>query len=396
MSNWTYRCAVIGAIAALSSPSFAADRTGITKDSIKIGIFGPVTSSNTNPSVWQKLLNGVIAVYKDVNEKGGIHGRKLELVVEDDRCDPKASQPVLKKLVEEQKVFALHGAYCSTVALAVKPEVAKTPTLPWMVLGAGSVDISTPVTANIFHPVPTSVTVGNTIVDFALSKPGAKKIGIIVQNPDDGPLSQYRAAVARLKKLNIEPVEIIHIDRGRTDFTEQVKKFQEKKPDFILGIMYPPEFAAYLRDAYRLNFHVPTVTVQGTSLDDTDKRLGIPQALKDVYFFYPLNDLLTAPKMRKYSQLLKKHYPADALDTLSYSGMGGALAIVEALKQSGPDLTREKFMAELNKLRNFDPGIQAGPITFTPSDHAGIKSGKMLTLVKTKPVILSKYPSAAR
>ena len=394
MSNWRYQCAAISVIMMFSCSSVAADRTGVTKDSIKIGIFGPLTSSNTNPSVWQKLLNGVIAIYRDVNEKGGINGRKLDLVVEDDRCDPAAGAPVIKKLVDEQKVFALHGAYCSTVALAVKPEVAKHPTLPWMVLGAGSADISLPVTPNIFHPIPTSFTVGDTIVDFALSKPGAKKIGIIVQHPDDGPLSQYRAALERLKKLNIEPVEIIHIDRGRTDFTEQVKQFQAKAPDFILGIMYPPEFAAYLRDAYRLKFRVPTATVQGTSLDDTDKRLGIPEALKDVYFFYPLNDLLTSPKMARYAQLLKKYYPADALDTLSYSGMGGALAIVEALKQSGRDLTRERFMAELNKLRNFDPGIQAGPITFTPTDHAGIKSGKMLTLVSSKPIILSKYPGA--
>jgi branched-chain amino acid transport system substrate-binding protein len=46
-----------------------------------------------------------------------------------------------------------------------------------------------------------------------------------------------------------------------------------------------------------------------------------------------------------------------------------------------------------NKIRDFDPGIQSGPMTFTPGDHAGIKRGKMVTIIKGKTVVLSEYPA---
>ncbi|WZB63612.1 hypothetical protein WJ970_12815 [Achromobacter xylosoxidans] len=82
------------------------------------------------------------------------------------------------------------------------------------------------------------------------------------------------------------------------------------------------------------------------------------------------------------------------METLSFMGMTGALAIVQALKNAGPDLRRETFMAELDKLRDFDPGIQSGPLTFTPQDHAGIKQGKMIYMKDGKPAIISAYPSA--
>jgi branched-chain amino acid transport system substrate-binding protein len=55
-------------------------------------------------------------------------------------------------------------------------------------------------------------------------------------------------------------------------------------------------------------------------------------------------------------------------------------------------LTREKLIAELNKLRDFNPGIQSGALSFTPEQHAGIRTGKVIYMPGTTPKIVSKYP----
>jgi branched-chain amino acid transport system substrate-binding protein len=71
-------------------------------------------------------------------------------------------------------------------------------------------------------------------------------------------------------------------------------------------------------------------------------------------------------------------------------GMGGAMAVVKALEAAGPQLTRERFLAELNKIRDFETDVLAGPISFSPQDHAGVKSGGMATLTKSKSVVVLK------
>src|SRR5262249_61978245 len=107
----------------------AADTTGVTDKSIKIGMFGPITGP---ASVAAKALYGAVAVYKDINDHGGINGRKLDLVIEDDGCDANKGIAAAKKLISQDKVFLLHGAYCSAVALAIRPEIEKLPSVPYV------------------------------------------------------------------------------------------------------------------------------------------------------------------------------------------------------------------------------------------------------------------------
>jgi branched-chain amino acid transport system substrate-binding protein len=371
------------------SPALAADQTGVASDTIKIGMFGPLTSS---ASVFAKVIYGAEAIYKDVNDRGGINGRKLELVVEDDACDPKKGLEAVTKLLDQDKIFMLHGAWCSSVALAIKPEIIKRPNVPYMVLGAGSAAISTPPVPNIFHPLTTSATVSESIVEFALTKPGASRIAIVTQ-PETGPQAQFQGALAKLKEHNLAPVETIVLSNNVQDATKEASALKDKSPDAVLAILYPAELGVFLRDAYRVKLHTTIVTVQGTSIADAQKRVGIRDALKDLYFFYPLSDNITSFRLSKYARLLKKYYPDETLDPISFMGMGGALATVEALNRLGKNVTREGFIAELDKINNFETDILSGPITFSPSNHAGVKTGKMITLVGSRELVVSRYPS---
>ena len=365
--------------------------TGVTGSTIKIGMFGPLTGST---AVGSLPLFGAAAIYKSVNDAGGINGRKIELLIEDDACDPNKTISATKKLISQDEVFMIHGGWCSGTVMAIKPELARNPGLPFMVLGAASAAISTPVTANIFHPIATTAAVTKAMLDFSLSKPNAKRLAII-SHSDEWGKSHVTPLLSRMKSAGLEPVETVWLERGSSDATSQILKLRAAKPDVVLAVLYPPELTLYLRDANKFGIKAPIVTTQGVSIEDMVKRVGIDEATKELYVFYPLSETLDAPKFQKWIELYRKYYPKEPVETLSFMGMTGALAIVDAIKRAGPDLTREKVIGELNKLTNFNPGIQSGPLTFTPEVHAGIGTGKMIYWPLDRPVIVETYPGSS-
>src|SRR5262249_39676350 len=148
----------------------------------------------------------------------------------------------------------------------------------------------------------------------------------------------------------------------------------------------------YLRDAYKYGLRTTTIGTLASSINDTDKQIGIPEAMSDVYLPYHLSGTLTSPQLLHYARILKEHYPSQSIDTHSFESMGGALAIVEVLKRLGNDVSREGFIKALDQLEDFDTGVQGGHLTFSPSDHAGLKTVKMIGLVKGRPYLFDRYP----
>jgi branched-chain amino acid transport system substrate-binding protein len=376
-------------LALLAGPAAkAAEVPGVTADSIKIGMFASLTGQAT---IGAKALFGAAAIYKDANDKGGVNGRKVELVIEDDGCDPNKAITAVKKLIAQDQVFMVHGGWCSATVLAAKPDLTRDADLPFMVLAAASTAISKPVQKNLFHPVATTDTVARTMVDFALSKPASRRIAII-SHSDEWGKSHLEPALAEMKAKGVEPVETVYFERGSVDATSQTLKIREAKPDVVLAILYPAEISIYLRDAYKFGIQASTIGTQAVSLEDTAKRVGITDAVKNLYVFYPLADTIDSPAMQKWADIFRKYYPNETLDTVSFIAMSGSLAVLDALKKAGPDLTREALITGLNNLGTVDYGIQSAPLTFTPEDHAGIKAGKMITYKDGKAVIVGTHP----
>lgn len=89
----------------------------------------------------------------------------------------------MKKLISQDKVFMIHGGSCSNVVLAVEPLIAQAGLL-YVDGAAAASQIAAPARPNVFQPVPNTDTVGRAMVDFAMSKPGARKIALI-SHPDE-------------------------------------------------------------------------------------------------------------------------------------------------------------------------------------------------------------------
>jgi branched-chain amino acid transport system substrate-binding protein len=378
----------LGAVLAvfLAGGTQAAD-PGLTQDSIKIGIFGPMTGA---ASAFGKGMLGVQAVYKDLNEHGGINGRKIETVLEDTACDPAKGIAATKKLIAQDQVFLLHGGACSNVVMAIKPDIAASG-VPYVVATAANAAIGSPTTANIFMTVASTATMGRTMVDFAVTKPGAQRIAVI-SHSDEWGKSGHDPALDQLKtKFNLTPVADVAFERGSINATPQVLQIKAANPDFVLAFLYPAEFTIFLREAFKYGLNVPTMGNQAIPIEDVAQQVANPAIMKNVYVFYPLAAQIGDPKLAKWTDIFTKYNPGVKLDTQCLLGMGGTEAVIEALRAAGPDLTREKFITALNNLHSFDTGVLAAPLEFSPTNHSGMTGGETITYVGDKLVLIHKF-----
>jgi len=380
---------VVGAgVALFSAPSRA--ETGITNDTIRIGMFGPLTGPVS--MYGYPINNGAYAVYKQINDQGGINGRKIEVVMEDDACDPAKARAAAKKLVDNDNVFIVHGGSCSAAAYAARSEFIRGK-VPNVIMAATDDKISMPVNRYIFTTTLTGSQDGHTMLRFVKSNPAIKRLAV-VRHDDDWALSRINAIREDLKAGGIDLVADEVLNRGASDATAQVLKIKEAKPDAIFIIAYPAESAVFVRDARKYTLTGTMIGSVGMmDIMDMAQRAGGADVAEGVYTNAFLKGPIDNPDMQPYADLLRKYFPDTRLQTLNFNGMSGAYAIVAALRAIGPNPSREAFIDALDKLKDVDGGPGYCRITFTPDDHQGchdahmwmIKDGKVIVVGPTWP-----------
>src|SRR5919197_1101351 len=161
---WAFVVAIVVAVC-LSMPVMAADVQGVTKDEVKIGAFGPFAGP---VYMYGRLaMNGLEALLDKTNQQGGVHGRKLKLIREDDNCKPEDAIAAVKKLIYEHKVFAINGGACSNSTLAAKPEIVRAG-FPSFLNSAVPDGISSPPSPNIFPTQLTATIESRAQVKYAI------------------------------------------------------------------------------------------------------------------------------------------------------------------------------------------------------------------------------------
>ena len=379
--------AALGMLAMVGAAN-ADETTGLTDTTIKVGVMGPFTG---NASSYSKTQIGLMAYFKHINDQGGINGRKFDIIQEDTACDPAKGIAAAKKLVHQDKVFYLHGNSCSGVAMAVKPTVAPTG-IPWIIAHAVNPKITMPVNEkkSIFHGVPAGPAYGSTMGKFVMSKPNVKRVAMVTHT-NDWAKAYCDPAIEVIKASGGKIIETLALERGQTDATAQVLKLKKAKPDFVLGCLYEAETVIFLRDAKKYGVRIPVMGTAGTDLENTLERLGDPDAVKDYYVLHAFVDKVDGPKMKKWNDIILKYYPNETITGFSAVSMASGVAAVNALKAAGRDLTRSKFIAELDNIKGLKTGILACDITWSSTDRHGCKKSAVAGFVDGKPTVLSAW-----
>jgi branched-chain amino acid transport system substrate-binding protein len=313
---------------------------GVTKDQITIGSFGSLTGPTY---LYGKLtMNGVDAVFAKVNAAGGIYGRKLVLVREDDRCDPATAIAAVKKLVFDEKVFSIIGGGCSNAALGTRPEITKDE-IPTLIFASVADEITMPVDKYIYTTMTTASIESKAQVDYAIAH-GAKKIAIVAQHDAWGQ-SRYKPLMDAMAAHKLTAVVDLEMTVDDNDATVQALKIAQAGADAIIMELYAKPGAVLVRSLNKLGQN--PMLIGETGIADPvafTKQVDIPGATDKFVTPSAVRYTVSSPEVKDWTTQIKTMFPSDDLSVFNIMGIGSAQVLVAALQKAGPDLTREKLL----------------------------------------------------
>jgi branched-chain amino acid transport system substrate-binding protein len=340
----------------------AAD-PGITDNEITIGLFAPM--SGPLAAFGLDALQAAKMWYEETNKKGGIHGRKIKVLVEDDKCSPNEVVAVVKKLVTVDKTFIVHGGSCTAAAVAAQEFVTREK-VPHVMLNASGDSAVIPPTRYVFGAFGgTQRTVGATIAEFAIKELKGKRIALVAHDDEYG-VANAATVRAVAKRLGAEVVAAESISPRITDVTAPMLNIRAANPDVIISTAYPgPAVLIAQKYAEFGMTKIPLAqAVQGIPVPaGFAKNVGNDAAFANFYYGSPLNDLTDGPKQQKWLALYKQHYPDRTPSAFMTYGLPSAMAVTRALEKAGRNVTRESFIDALETV-DFDSEVVAGPIAF--------------------------------
>jgi branched-chain amino acid transport system substrate-binding protein len=312
-------------------------------------------------------------VYEEANKKGGVHGRKIRVIAEDDKCNPNEAVALVKKFVTVDKVFMVNGGSCTPAAVAVQEFVTREK-VPFVMLNAAGDGGVFPPTRYVFGAFGgTQRTVGATIMEFAIKQLKGKRVAFISHDDDFGNANTATArAVA--EKSGVQIVALERISPRVTDVTPTLLNVRQANPDVIISTAYPGPgvLIAQKYGEFKMTAIPLVQAVQGIPFPAVfAKNVG-----NDANFYYgsPLNDLTEGPKQQKWLQQYKQTYP-DRQNPSAFMayGLPSALMTVAALEKAGRNLTREAFIDALESMQ-METGVMAGPVAFAKDRRDGSRA----------------------
>ena len=337
----------------------AAEVPGVTDTEIRVGSFGPLTGP---VYIYGKLtMNGVEVYFNELNKKGGVHGRKLVLVREDDLCKPEGGIAAVKKLVYEHKVFAIIGGGCSNATLAARPEIEKAG-VPFHVFAAVADGIVDPPAPNIYTTQITASVESRAQIQWALDH-GAKTLAIVAQHDAWG-RSRYEPMLEDFKQRGIKVVADEEVTVDQNDGTAQALRLKAAGADAVMLLGYPKAAAVLIRDSIKIGYK--PLWVGQTAIQDLpalQNLIGIGGALSDFVSITTIPGHPDNPQYAEWRNRLKDTFPNDDLSVFNLMGVAAAEVFAKVLDAAGKDLTREKFLAAYSTINNFKSSVYPGPIT---------------------------------
>jgi branched-chain amino acid transport system substrate-binding protein len=371
--NWVRLIALV-AVLVFSVSIFAgcgAKKTvaGVTENTIKIGAIGPI--SGPVAAVGVPVKKGLESYIKYINDQGGVNGRKIELVWEDDQFNPANALAAAKKLVEQDKVFAISPGLGTPGVLAVLDYLTDK-NVPYVYPMTGVSQPANPLKKNTFTVQPTYLDESKILTQYAAEKLGGKKIAVLWQNSDIGKQS-LEGIKAQLGKAGMQLVYDGAHDAKDVDFSTHILKAKEAGADTIYLATVVAQAAGIMKEAKKQGFKGNFITSYVNSDLNLVKLAG--DAAEGLYIggWAAITDV-NSPDYKKAAEIYQKY--AGANEQLSGYATAGFIAgeiLVEALKNAGKDIDRDSFYKALESMSHWN-GILAKDITYTANDHSGVKS----------------------
>jgi branched-chain amino acid transport system substrate-binding protein len=364
------RRAVLAALLPLAAA--AQPVQGVGADAITIGAFGPISG----PASYIGLAgrDGAALAFKEINDAGGVNGRRIRMVFEDDAHSPARALAAAKKLVEQDKVFMVLSVGGSN-ATAGTIDYMRERGIPMYVAIASAPAVTYPFARNMFRGGTTETArYGELYAEFLRDHYKAQRIAIL-SGREEYPRNEGDATVAKLKEwFNMAPATRQEFNVGDKDFTPQLSAAQRANPDVIAFFGNPAEAALAVRQARELGLKQPFFV--GANIVDPAFLAAARSAGEGVKGFalVPALPGSKSPEMVQWEAKWKKEYPnapagrPNNFDLIAYAD---AYVVAEGLKRAGPSVTPATFISGLESIRNYRVSSLATPRTFSAKHHIG-------------------------
>jgi branched-chain amino acid transport system substrate-binding protein len=326
---------------------------------ILIGEFGSLTGSVATFGISTK--NGIEMAQDRANRAGGILGKKIRVIAEDDRGKPEEAQTVVSRLINKHGVIAILGEETSTRSLAAAP-VAQQSRIPMVTPSATNLKV-TKVGEYIFRTCFTDAFPSSVMAQLVSRKLNIKNLAVLRDIKNDYSVDLADIFIKDFKKLDGTIVADESYGEGDTDFSAQLTKIASAKPQAIFVPGYYTEVGLIARQARQLGLMMPLL---GGGSWDSPKLLEIAGEALEGYYFNHFSSDDPRPTVQEFVSEYKKRYGA-VPDTLSALAFDAANVLIDAISRAN-SVDSDKVRDALAQTKDY-PGV-TGAITLDADRNA--------------------------
>ena len=365
------------ALLALAGTAAQAQATqGISKTEILLGsiqdLSGPIAGFG------KQVRQGMLLRVEELNEQGGVNGRKIKLLIEDSAYDPKKAVLAAQKLVNQDKIFAMVAHIGTATNNAAMPVQFEKNVINFF-----------PVTAAREMTEPAhrlKLAGGSSYYDqirLALPKlmkeKGAKKVCTIYQDDEFG-LEVFRGAEAGLKALNMDFTEKTTYKRGATDFSSQVARMKAAGCEMVVLGTIIRETIGTIAEGRKTGFN-PVYLGSSATYTDLIHKLG-KKAMDGLYATHTVQHPYldeASPKIQFWAKKYQTKFGDDPT-VFSVYGYSAIDTFIAAAQKAGANLTTDSFIKAMESMK-FPPDMfGSAELTFSPTKRAGSDMTRMSQL----------------
>ena len=354
----------------LSLAATAVFITPVTaQETIKIGLTGPFTGGSAPLGV--SIRDGVKLAIAQINKKGGIGGKKIELVERDDESKPERGVQLAQELINSERIVAAVGIANTPVALAASRfyQESKVPIIIPVATGS-VVSKQFPAPSYIFR-IGAFDTIQSTMMsEEVVKRRGITKVAILADSTNYGQLGKDDL-VAALEKLGVKPVAIEKFNVRDPDMTPQLLKMRAAGAEAVYGYALGPDLAQVANSMTKIGWKVPYITSWNSSMSNyidnggaNGEGVRMPQTF--------IQDAGVSARWATFISEYQNAYKVDRLPSPSSAAQSydAMLLLAAAIEQAGSNASGDQIRLALESLVKPVQGVIATYVKpFNADDH---------------------------
>jgi branched-chain amino acid transport system substrate-binding protein len=346
--------------ASCTKKSDDADAAKVASNTLLVGEYGSMTGAAA--TFGQSTHNGIVLAFEEQNKLGGVKGKKLELLTEDDEGKPETANAVVTRLITQKKVIAILGEVASSNTLAAAP-TAQQYKIP-MISPSSTNPKVTEVGDYIFRVCFIDPFQGTVMAKFAYENLKAKKVAVLRDVKSDYSVGLAKFFEETFTKMGGTIVVEQNYQAGEMDFKSQLTEIKNKKPDAIFIPGYYTDVGLIARQARQLDIKAPLLGGDGW---DSAKLFEIgKEAINGNYFSNHYTTESTDPMVQDFIKNFKVRFSNETPDGLAALGYDSAKILIAAMEKS--DLSSKGIRDELMKIKDYK--AVTGKITINEKRNA--------------------------